>query len=72
MKRVLITIAAGRTGRGLLRCWEFEGEATTIAGMKRTTFLQPPPASNAISYVAYRFPPDVWSAMRCACTGIFR
>ena len=45
----------------LSRCWQVEGEEATIAGMKRTTLPQRPPATDSISYAGYPFPPDVIS-----------
>jgi transposase-like protein len=43
------------------RCWQVEGDAATISGMKRTTLPQRAPATGTISHAGYRFPPDVIS-----------
>jgi hypothetical protein len=43
------------------RCWQVEGDAATISGMKRTTLPQRAPAADTISYAGYWFPPDVIS-----------
>lgn len=39
----------------------FEGDAATIAGMKRTTLPLRTSVTDTISYASYRFPPDVIS-----------
>jgi hypothetical protein len=43
------------------RCWQVDRGAATIAGMKRTGQSHRSPATSAISYAGYRFPPDVIS-----------
>jgi hypothetical protein len=39
----------------LSRCWQVEGDAATISGIKRTTLPQRVPATDTISYAGYRF-----------------
>jgi hypothetical protein len=43
----------------LSRCWHVAANAATIAGMTRTALQQSAPATDAISYAGYRFPPNV-------------
>jgi hypothetical protein len=50
-----------RVAAVLSRCWQVEGDAATISGMKRTTLPQRAPAADTISYAGYWFPPDVIS-----------
>ncbi|CAB3807894.1 hypothetical protein LMG28614_06693 [Paraburkholderia ultramafica] len=40
-------------------CWHVDGIAARISGMKRTALQHNTPATDAISYVGYRFPPEV-------------
>jgi hypothetical protein len=50
-----------RQAKVLSRCWHVAGNAATIRGMKRTVLQHNAPANDAISFVGYRFPPDVTS-----------
>lgn len=52
-------------------CWHVDGIAARISGTKPTSLQHNPPATDAISYVGYRFPPEVIGYAVWRCTTVF-